>query len=454
MRYFLFFILVLVANYTYSQKHSLAITVDEFPNSLIYLADFYGDKNNVIDSAMTDKNGKTNFIFNNDAYNGMYRLYFSGSKKYTDFIFNNENVVLETEYYYPMDSMKVIQSVENNIYYNFLRADREFNMKLELLSPLMTYFPHNDEFYEKAKLKYSTTQDERDNYILNIEEKYPDAFATNILLFQRMPKLPATLTENEKHAFVRTHFFDKVEFNDPFLLHSDVYSSKILEYLTMYSNPKFNQSQLEDAFIDAIDVLMSKPFDNKLVKKYVINFLVKGFERYGFEKVLVHIADTYNDDTECEDEAQKSDLQKRLETYKRFAVGKTAPHFDIADENGNIISSANIDSEYIMLIFWATWCPHCTEIIPQINDLYNKQKSKNIEVVAISLDTDGVIWRHFIKDNKLNWINSSDLKSWKSKIAIDYSIYATPTIIILDKNMKIISKPLSINLIEEEFNKR
>ena len=454
MRYLLLIILIVVANQIFSQNYTLSISVDEYPSSYIYIADFYGDKNNIIDSALTNDDGKAMFAFKKDAYNGMYRLYFNGSKKFVDFIFNNENIILKTEYYYPMDSMKVISSVENIIYYNFLRADMEFQMKLELLSPLMTYFPRSDSFYEKAKHKYSDTQDKREEYILKIEENYPDAFATSVLLFKRMPKLPATLTENEKYEFVRSHFFDKVEFTNPFLLRSDVYSSKILEYLTMYSNPKFNQSQLEDAFIDAIDVLMSKPFDNKLVKNYVIDFLVKGFERYGFEKVLLHIAETYNDDTECEDEAQKSDLQKRLDAYKRFAVGKIAPDFVVSDQTGKTIISSEIDADYIMLVFWATWCPHCTQMIPQIRDLYNKQEYKKIEVVAFSLDTNDKVWHKFIEDNNLNWINASDFKSWKSKIAVDYSIYATPTILVLNKNMKIVSKPLSMKLIEQEFNKR
>jgi hypothetical protein len=36
-------------------------------------------------------------------------------------------------------------------------------------------------------------------------------------------------------------------------------------------------------------------------------------------------------------------------------------------------------------------------------------------------------------------------KKWDGKVATDYNIYATPTMFLIDKKMKIIAKPISFN---------
>ncbi len=455
MRSILLNLLLLVSSLSFAQKQYLCnIAIDEYPNSKVLLADFYGDKNSIIDTAFTNEKGEATFTFNDDNYSGLYRVYFGNQKKFFDFIFNKEEITLETEFDFPMDSVNVIKSLENTIYYNFLRTDREYKLKFELLTPVIAYYPKTDKFYDIAADKYEETQKARNDYIRKIKEDNPNSFAADLALFQLKPIIPSTLNEREMHQYLLTHFFDEIDFNNPYLLRSDVYPNKILEYLTLYSNSNYSQSELEDAFIKAIDILFSKPFEDDLVKDYVINYLLKGFESYGFEKVIVHIADTYDEETACEDEERKSDLQTRLDNFKKLAVGQIAPDFIIPTADGKTISFSDIDSEYIMLIFWATWCPHCTQSIPQISRMYQKQKQKKVEVIAFSLDTDETAWRNYINENKLTWINASDLKSWKSKITIDYNIYATPTIILLDKNRKIISKPLSLSQIEQEFNRQ
>ena len=451
MKYFVLFFIFITSINTYSQnQYSINITIDDFPNSGVMLADFYGDKNNVIDTLITDERGSLSFSFDESKPAGMYRI-FLPQNNFIDFIFNNENIILKTNIEYPMDSLVVVASVENKLYYDFLRADRNFMIKLELLSPLLSYFPKDDEFYSSARIKFLRTQQDRDTYILKTEQNFPDTYATKIILFQRNPLLASSLNDYEKTEFIRTHFFDKINFDDPELLRSDAYPNKLISYLTLYSNRNLSQDQLEDSFIKAIDNLMTKPFESTLVKEYVVQYLITGFEKYGFERVLVHMAETYKDDKECEDAERKSDLQTRLDNYKKLAEGKIAPDISVPDEKGDIINFSDIESKYTMVIFWATWCPHCTQMLPEIYELYKKQNVKNIEVLTISLDDDEGLWKEYLTQHNFDWLNASELKKWNSKSAIDYNIYATPTILLLDKNRKIISKPLTMHKIQQEF---
>ena len=445
--------LLFFATYAQAQKtYTVKVNIDEHPNSQVLLAGFYGDKNSILDTAITDMDGNLSFVFPDDRPSGMYRLFIS-KNNFADFIFDQEDIELHTGFDAPMDSMEVVKSWSNKVYYDFLRAEQDFNIKLELLGPVVSYFPKKDDFYKLAVTKFNLLQIERDDYILKAAAQKPESYVSKVILFQRTPMLPTNITEAEKSEFMRTHFFDKMNFDDPELLRSDVYPNKLIAFLSLFSNRNFTQEELENSFIKAVGILMSKPFDNRLVREYVIEYLLKGFERYGLERVIAHIAETYNDETQCENE-NKSDLQTRLDNYKKLAEGKIAPDIEVTDQNGKLIHFSDIKSDYVMVVFWASWCPHCTQMIPEIKKMYDAQKKKKIEVLTISLDKEMDVWTKYITEQNLTWINSCDLKSWDSKVVSDYNIYATPTIILLDKDRKILSKPITLLAIEQEFESR
>ena len=65
-----------------------------------------------------------------------------------------------------------------------------------------------------------------------------------------------------------------------------------------------------------------------------------------------------------------------------------APPFSLKDMNGNIYSSAQLAGKPAVINFFATWCPPCREEIPGFVEVYNKHRSKGLEMIGISLDTD------------------------------------------------------------------
>jgi alkyl hydroperoxide reductase subunit AhpC len=82
-------------------------------------------------------------------------------------------------------------------------------------------------------------------------------------------------------------------------------------------------------------------------------------------------------------------------------------------------------------------------MMPQVKEYYEKQKPRRVEVMAVSIDTSKTEWTQFIKEGKLDWINVSELKGFNSKAADDYNIFATPTMFLLDREKKIVAKPIS-----------
>jgi hypothetical protein len=89
--------------------------------------------------------------------------------------------------------------------------------------------------------------------------------------------------------------------------------------------------------------------------------------------------------------------------------------------------------------------------VPQVYELYKNQKEMQFEVLAVSIDTSRTDWLNFVTEDNLDWINISDLNGWDGKAARDYYLYATPTMFLVDKQLKLIAKPSSIDELHNLF---
>ncbi|MCK5838548.1 MAG: redoxin domain-containing protein, partial [Bacteroidales bacterium] len=143
------------------------------------------------------------------------------------------------------------------------------------------------------------------------------------------------------------------------------------EYLSLYGDRNFSQAELEESFIDAVDVIQWAALDNDIIYGFILEYLVKGFERYHFDKVLDYIATNYIQEEDCKNENLSSEVQKRLENYQNLSVGKHAPAINMVDVNQNPVTLNSSSSEYLLLVFWASWCPHCIQLLPQLTNIYS-----------------------------------------------------------------------------------
>lgn len=86
-------------------------------------------------------------------------------------------------------------------------------------------------------------------------------------------------------------------------------------------------------------------------------------------------------------EAHAPELHKfRLVTFKKLA---TAPAFKLQSLDGREISLAGLRGKFVLINFWATWCPPCLKEMPSIDALYRKFHNRGFEVLAIASDEQG-----------------------------------------------------------------
>jgi len=159
------------------------------------------------------------------------------------------------------------------------------------------------------------------------------------------------------------------------------------------------------------------------------------------EENLIFWETIYNNYTEeFKDNSYFKNFESKLIKIKSISIGSIAPDIILNDTSGVPISLASLRGKYVLLDFWAAWCRPCREENPNIVKNYNNYKSYGFDVYQVSLDRTKEDWIRGIKQDKLPWINVSDLKYYQSESAELYDVDRIPSAFLLDPQGKIIAK--------------
>jgi len=66
-----------------------------------------------------------------------------------------------------------------------------------------------------------------------------------------------------------------------------------------------------------------------------------------------------------------------------------APEFQLPGLTGGELTLEDYKGKFVLLNFWATWCPPCLEEMPSMEIIHQRYKDKDFTVVAISSDEGG-----------------------------------------------------------------
>lgn len=68
-------------------------------------------------------------------------------------------------------------------------------------------------------------------------------------------------------------------------------------------------------------------------------------------------------------------------------VGRPAPDFTLTTVGGHEVRLSELRGKVVLVDFWATWCPPCQALMPELQGLAETY-AEHLEVVAVSVDGD------------------------------------------------------------------
>lgn len=185
-------------------------------------------------------------------------------------------------------------------------------------------------------------------------------------------------------------------------------SLAVLYYLYRYQSYRLSPSELNDA----------------------INLLDPSFKKIEYVRVLKELAGT----------------------LEGVVVGNKAPDFNSILRTGeNVKLSDYLGNSYVLIDFWASWCPPCRAENPHLVEVYKKYKDKGFEVIGISLDKKEDPWLKAIQQDGLPWEQFIDPKAWAGEGVVKYGVRLIPSNFLIDKNGNIVAKNLKGDALDREL---
>lgn len=137
-----------------------------------------------------------------------------------------------------------------------------------------------------------------------------------------------------------------------------------------------------------------------------------------------------------------TDLDTIIGTLEKVQIGCPAPSFTLPDTAGNAVSLSSFAGKYVLLDFWASWCPYCRKENPNLVAAYEEFKDKNFTVLGISLDNRKEPWLKAIEHDRLAWTNVSDLQHWDAAVPALYGVRGIPANVLVSPDGIIVAKDL------------
>lgn len=83
---------------------------------------------------------------------------------------------------------------------------------------------------------------------------------------------------------------------------------------------------------------------------------------------------------------QKSQAKSKEDIYG-LGIGDYAPEFNLENLAGEDIHLSDYQGKYLLLNFWATWCPPCRKEMPDLNEFYQENRGEFV-VVGVNIGED------------------------------------------------------------------
>lgn len=244
-------------------------------------------------------------------------------------------------------------------------------------------------------------------------------------------------TPAERFTHLSVHYWDRLDLTDTTLIHQpDILEQAFVDYLANILSHLSPESVKEN-----IGILMNRISQTPVMQNYIVDL----FDRYLYApdspyrneelyipylEVLTKLPAARTEDTITG--------EYRLKMARKNRPGKQATDFVYIDRYGNRGRLSDIESHYVLLMFYDPDCEHCHQSIQNLNSLAVSADPR-LKIVAIYPDENVEEWKKKKNDFPVSWINgySPDGEIIKKEW---YDVRGYPVFYLLDKDRTVILK--------------
>ena len=255
------------------EAYDISFQIKDLKNSKCMLGNYFGDKQYIQDSCITDENGKGFFKKNKTLPGGIY-LFVLPNKKYFEILLDkDQQFSFETDTLDFIENTKFKGSDDNTLFYKYLSF---ITRQQKAVEPLRTKYQDKNTSPDSAAAVYKRIikiDEAVKNYKLTYIKEHGNTMLSQVFKATEDPEIPETpklangqLDSTFAYRYYKKHFFDQVDFSDDRLLRTPIFHSKLDQYLEKLV------MQIPDSLNKEADYLVSKARANKEVFKYVVYY--------------------------------------------------------------------------------------------------------------------------------------------------------------------------------------
>jgi thiol-disulfide isomerase/thioredoxin len=120
-------------------------------------------------------------------------------------------------------------------------------------------------------------------------------------------------------------------------------------------------------------------------------------------------------------------------------IGKTMELTGTTAE-GTKFELTQYKGKVVVVDFWATWCPPCRALLPELKETYAKFHAKGLEIVGVDLDRELSALTEYLDQEKIEWVNllpEEKEGQLTYPMADKYAIRGIPTTFVIGRDGKI-----------------
>lgn len=267
------------------------------------------------------------------------------------------------------------------------------------------------------------------------------------------PTVPQELrTVESRAAFITEHYWDNFDFNDTTLIHKpEITEQGFANFVDLLTRVDSTMAVNGVAVFSSTAFKKSTPANMReymaeLTEHYLYdpNSPMRSDELYLLFLDRLSVAPAFT-------AAERERFNFRRINLRKNQVGTVAADFEYIDRKGRKNTLHATEGEYTLLYFYDPDCENCHETTAMFskNDLLTT--NPRLTVLAVYPDADTDLWRKEPQSFPTTWV---DAYSPNGAVAAGlYFIRATPTILLLDKNKRVILKDPSPDMLIQYLTK-